>query len=182
MSTTSINSELVRYDCVAQMAHWLTVLLVATEFALGWLMPRVGRGAAPTGLIAAHLALGSSILILVVLRLYWRISHTPPPMPLLPSWQRRTSRVTHVALYVLLIAMPLAGWAGAAARGWSVHAFGLVPLPPLLSPHSRLGLRLGHIHAGPLRSALLAIITLHVAGASYHGLIKRDSVLSRMLP
>lgn len=182
MSITNVAGNIARYDPVARLAHWLTFVLVAAEFALGWTMPRVTARTAPTGLIAAHVVLGSSILVLVLLRLCWRVTHAPPQLPALPSWQRRLSRATHLMLYVLLIAMPLAGWGAAAARGWTVRAFGLLPLPPLVPFHSTLGFTLGHLHAGPVRSALLALIALHVAGAAYHALIKRDSVLRRMLP
>lgn len=182
MSITAISNTVQRYDPVARMAHWLTFLLVVAEFALGWLMPRVGTGTVPKGLVGAHIALGASILVLVLLRLCWRATHAPPPMLVLTSWQRRVSRATHVALYALLIAMPLAGWAAASSHGWTVYAFGVLPLPALVPFHSTLGLSLGRIHAGPLRSALLGIITLHVAGALYHGVVKRDGVLCRMLP
>ncbi len=107
------------YDPVARVAHWLTFILVAAEFTVGWCMPDIEWGTEPTGLIGIHMMLGSSLLIVVLFRLAWRLTHrAPPPLLSLPSWQRWSAGVTHIALYVLLLAMSLYRWTKRSASAW----------------------------------------------------------------
>ena len=171
------------YDPVARAAHWLTFILVAAEFIVGWCMPEIEWGTEPTGLIGIHLVLGGSLVIVVLFRLVWRLTHAaPPPLSSLPGWQRWSAGVTHLALYGLLLVMSLSGWAAAAARQWPVRAFGLFPLPAIVAPEAKIGFELGDIHADTLSWGLLGVIGLHVLAALYHRFIKRDAVLKRMLP
>lgn len=169
------------YDPVARIAHWLTVLLVVAQFVVGWTMPDIHRGTQPVGLIAWHLVLGSTLLLVVVLRLMWRLTHRPPPPPGLSLWQKRAAAGTHAALYVLLLLVPLTGWASASARVWAARAFGVLPLPQILPAHARIGFRLGDIHGGILAWALLVIASLHIFAALHHRFVVRDTVLNRML-
>ena len=169
------------YDPIARALHWLTVLLVATEYAVGVTMPRIHRHTPVGTLIAVHLALGSGILLLVVLRLAWRLTHRAPPPPL-PGWQKCVAAVTHFALYAALLLTPFAGWATASAHGWSVRAFGVIPLPALLAHPPRVPRWFWGVHVFLVWWVLLNLIVLHVAAALYHRIIKRDSILGRMLP
>ena len=177
----SANAALA-YGPVARVAHWLTVLLVAAQFVVGWTMPDIHKGTQPVGLIAWHLVLGSTLLVVVVFRLAWRLTHQPPPpTPGLPAWQIRTASITHAALYALLLLVPITGWASASARVWVVRAFGVLPFPQILPPHARIGFRLGDIHGDLLAWMLLGVLTLHVLAALYHRFVLRDRVLDRML-
>jgi cytochrome b561 len=109
--------------------------------------------------------------------------HAPPAAaPGGCAWQKRWSGITHIALYAVLVLMPLTGWASASARNWPIHAFGLIPLPALVSYRAKIGFRLGDVHADVLYWILLGLITLHVGAALYHRFARRDDVLSRMLP
>ncbi len=184
--STAVNMRTDRalaYDPVARATHWLTVLLVLTEYIVGSLMPDIHWGTPRGTLIRWHLALGSGILLLVLFRILWRLTHkAPPPPPELPAWQDRISRITHLAIYVTLILMPLTGWASASARDWPVRAFGVIPLPALVAYKAKIGFRLGDVHADVIYWILLGLIAMHVGAALYHRFVKRDSVLSRMLP
>jgi cytochrome b561 len=172
----------VSYDPVAKSLHWLTVLLVVAQFIVAWTMPPIHHGTKPVGLIQWHLVLGSSLLLVVVLRLLWRLTHRPPPPAEgLPGWQRQMAAITHWALYVLLLAVPITGWAAASLRGWVAHAFGVLPLPLILRPGAKLGFDLGDYHGGSLAWALFGVAVLHILAALYHRLALRDKVLSRML-
>jgi cytochrome b561 len=172
----------VNYDPVAKILHWLTVLLIVAQFVVAWTMPAIHKGVKPVGLIQWHLVIGSSLLIVVVLRLVWRLTHRPPPPAEgLPGWQRQTAAITHWALYVLLLAVPITGWAAASVRTWVVRAFGVLPLPQLLPTGDKIGFRIGDIHSGVLAWTLLGVAVLHILAALYHRLGLRDKVLSRML-
>lgn len=172
----------VSYDPVAKGLHWLTVLLIVTQFVVAWTMPDIHKGTKPVGLIQWHLVIGSSLLVIVALRLLWRMTHRPPPPAEgLPGWQRQTAAITQWALYALLLVVPITGWAAASVRPWVVHAFGVLPLPGLLPAGDRIGFRIGDIHGGILAWTLLGVAVLHISAALYHRLALRDKVLSRML-
>jgi len=170
------------YGAVAKGLHWLVVALLVAQFALAWTMPDIQRGTKPEGLIAWHLAVGTTILAIAVIRIAWGLTY---PIPLLtegvPPWQRLAARATHVLLNLLLIALPLMGWANASARGWSVRLFGVMPLPALTAVDSPLGRAMGDIHV-TTTWILLGVAGLHVAAALYHHFLRRDGVLRRMLP
>jgi cytochrome b561 len=186
MNTVTVAEEraasVTSYDPVARGLHWLTVLLVLTEYIVGSVMPGIHLGTPFVFSIRLHLALGSGLLLIVLVRLLWRLTHRPPPSPMLPAWQKRIADATHFALYAALILMPLAGWASASAHGYPVRAFGILPLPSLVPYRARIGFRLGDLHANVIYWILLALIVLHVGAALYHRFVKSDAVLGRMLP
>ena len=170
------------YDSVARGLHWLTALLVLAEYIVGSVMPHVRLAPPFAFLVQVHLALGSGLLLVVLLRIVWRLKHRPPPPPPSPAWQRRLAAATHFLLYLTLILMPLAGWASASAHGYPVRAFGILSLPALVPYRAHIGFILGMVHADVLYWILLALIAMHVGAALYHRFVKRDSVLNRMLP
>ena len=174
--------EIPAFSAPAKLFHWLTVLLLAVQYAIGWLMPDVHKDTQPVGLIGLHLSFGATIVLLVLVRLAWRFSHKPPAeSSVLPRSMRLAASVTHWLLYVLLIALPLMGWANASARGWAVSLFHVVPLPALAATGSAFGHTLGDVHK-LTAWVLLGLIGLHVAAALFHQFVIRDGTLSRMLP
>lgn len=169
------------YDAVSKTLHWLIVALVFIQYCTKLIPPKT-LGVTEGGLDAWHVAVGPSILVLMLVRLAWRLTHRPPPPPrdLAPPL-RLLSRATHWAFYGLLILIPILGWVAASGYGVRPWLFGLIPLPPLAGQSKSLGESVGAVH-GALAWALLAVILLHVCGALYHALVKRDGVFQRMLP
>ena len=169
-----------RYPATLRVLHWLIVALVAIQFAIAWTMPDIHRGTPPIGLISWHLSTGLVILLVMLVRLAWRATHSvPSPPDTLPPSLRILSRATHYLLYALLIVIPLLGWANASARGWPIRLFGEVPIPGLLARGSTIGRASGDVHA-TLATALLAVIALHIAGALYHAVALRDGTFRRI--
>lgn len=169
------------YGAVAKILHWLIFILLAVQYAIGSIMPHIGRKTLDEGWVAWHFSVGAAILFFIVLRLLWRLFHPVPPLPTMAGWERIASGITHWALYILVLAMTLLGWAAANARGWSVHLFGIVTLPAIAPNGSRWGHEAGDIH-NILVYVLLGFIVLHVVAALYHYFIKHDEVVGRMLP
>jgi cytochrome b561 len=171
----------IGYSPVAKIFHWTIVLLVVVQFAIAWTMPDIGRNTRPVGLVGWHLSVGAAILAVAVARFVWRLTHPapPPPADLAPAL-RFVSRATHFLLYAVLILLPLMGWANAAARGWDVRLFGVIPLPRLVPMGSMLGRQMGNIH-GTTAIVFLVLIGLHVGGALYHAVILRDRTVQRMI-
>ena len=170
------------YDPVAQAFHWLVVALLVAQYSTELVLPYLLPKAAEDSLAAWHVSLGPTILLVMVLRLAWRLTHRPPSPPAdLPPTLRLISRATHWLFYVVLIVLPLLGWTAASAYGVTPYLLGLIPLPALVAQSKPLAETVGSVH-GALALALLALVALHVTGALYHAVVKQDGVMQRMLP
>ena len=168
-----------RYDGVAIALHWLIVALVAVQFTTKAI---TAEGARQDALDAWHLAVGPTILLLMLIRLVWRLTHVPPPPPAdLSAPLRLLSRATHWLFYALLIVAPVLGWVSASAFRAQPTLLGLAKLPMIAPESKSLAESWGAVH-GALAWAILALIALHISGALYHLLAKDDGVAARMLP
>ncbi|MEW9585172.1 cytochrome b [Paraburkholderia sp. DGU8] len=168
------------YDAVARTLHWLTALLVAMQFVIGWTMPDVHKDTQPVNLIAWHLGVGATLVAVMAIRVIWRLTHWPTPDELRPLLGI-VSRITHLLLYAALVLVPLLGWINASSRGWPVRLVGVVPYPALSESGSAFGHEMGDAH-GILAWVLFALIGLHVVAALFHRFFLNDHVLQRMLP
>ncbi len=170
------------YDGVAKTLHWVIAGLVVIQYFTKLASPGVFAGVTERGLDAWHLAVGPTILVLMLVRLVWRLTHPPPPAPtdLAPAL-RLLSRATHWAFYGLLLVLPVLGWFSASGFGAKPMLLGLIPLPALIAEKKSVGEAWGDVH-GAVAWVVLALIGLHVAGAMYHALAKQDGVFLRMLP
>ena len=85
-----------------------------------------------------------------------------------------------LALYAIMIGMPLAGWLLLSAAGKPIPFFGL-QLPALIGPDKALAGQIKEVHelVGTLGYFLIGA---HAAAALFHHYIKRDNTLLRMLP
>lgn len=172
------------YGRVARGLHWLIAALLVIVVAFGWAAGEAPRGTPPRDLLLLlHRSIGLVILAAMLGRLLWRWRHHPaPPLPqTVGGAEQALAGLTHFVLYVVLIAMPLAGYINAAAAGHTVSLFGLVAIPPLLPAENRLSQIAIAIHLAG-QYAVYAFVALHVIGALYHGVLRRDLVLDRMLP
>lgn len=180
-TTTAMNAS-SRYGAVAKLLHWLIFVLLAAQFVIAFTMPDIGRDTQPVGLVAWHLSVGTVILLAVLLRLLWRLTHpAPPPLGSMPQWQRSLYPLVHGLLYFILVIDPVLGWGNASSRGYPVRLFGAIPMPALFEKGSRLGHELGDVHS-TLSYVLLFLVGVHVAAALYHQFILKDGTLRRMLP
>jgi len=172
--------ESAGYGMIAKILHWLIFALLAVQYAIGSIMPHIGRKTVNEGWVSWHFSVGAAILFFIVLRLVWRLLHPVPQLPTLTPWERVLSGLTHWALYILVLVMTLLGWAASNSRGWDVNLFGIVTLPKISPTGSEWGHECGDIH-NILVYVLLGFIILHVAAALYHHFVKHDQVVGRML-
>lgn len=175
-----------RYTTLAMVLHWLSVLAVAGLLALGWYMSDLPLSPQRLKLYNWHKWAGVTLLGLSSLRVLWRLTHRPPAMPpqILehsPAWQLRLADATHLALYGLLLAVPLIGWAYSSAAGFPIVLFGVLPLPDLLPKDQDWAKLIKPMHA--LGAYTLCVLTvLHLAAALKHQFVDRDGLLQRMWP
>jgi cytochrome b561 len=171
----------LRYGATAKLFHWLIAALLAIQLPLGWLMPHIRRGMTPGTAMSLHVSIGTTILVLIVLRLLWRLTHPVAPGTKLPAWQRVGSELVHWLLYLVVLMTTLSGWFYESAEGWTIHLFGLMPLPRLVEQGSALGGSIGELHS-TLTWILLGLIGIHIAAVLMHLFVYRDRVMYRMLP
>lgn len=169
------------YGTIAKLLHWSIVALLAVQYAVGWIMPHISSGTPNESWVSWHLSIGVAILCVMILRLFWRLFRPVALLPTEPPWQNRVAHATHMVLYFLVILNPVLGWAAASYRGWNVFLFGVIPLPALAAKGTPWAHTAGDVHIF-LIYVLLGVLTLHIAGAFYHHIFKRDRVLLRMLP
>lgn len=162
--------------------HWLLAVLLVAGVAMGTWMTELDLSPDKLKFYAWHKWLGVTIFGLVVLRILWRVTHPAPPYrDPMPAWQHRVSSLVHLALYALMIAIPLSGWLMSSAKGYQTVYFGIWPIPDLLGKDKELGDLLGEVHE-LLNDALILLVVLHVGAALKHHLIDRDGVMARMAP
>lgn len=175
-------SNLQTYDALSKLFHWLMALLIIGLIALGMYVEQLPFSPEKLKLISWHKWGGICALILVVIRLLWRGTRKPlPAIETIAPWQQLGASVTHVLLYLLMIAIPLSGWVMSSAKGVPTVLFGLWKLPDLVSRNLPLGDILMQVHWA-LNLLLIAILVLHIAAAVKHHYIDKDPVLRRMLP
>lgn len=128
-----------------------------------------------------HYSLGLAVLGLLLARIGARAaSSTPLISPKPPAWQTGISHLIHLALYVIMIAMPILGWLSLSGMGKDISFFGIA-LPPLMAENRETGHFLEEIHA-TIGEAAIWIIGLHAAAALFHHFVVKDNTLSRMVP
>jgi cytochrome b561 len=173
----------VAYSTSAKLMHWFVAVAVIVLLVLGPVMKRlVPEGSLRDNLYNFHEALGALVLLVMVVRLIRRLSFgVPAPDASMPPIEQRVSLWAQYALYVLLFVTTVLGWAGTNAYGDPVSVFGLFDFPTILGKDQPLSDRIivWHLICGIL---IGVIVALHIAGALYHRLVKRDRVLQRMLP
>jgi cytochrome b561 len=176
------------YRTVARRLHWLMAGLVVIQIVAGLVMVYEGaegslvvRLAEALSLYDGHKLLGLVLLALVVVRLAYRIRvGTPADEPTLEPWQREASHLVHAWIYLLLIVVPLLGWAGVSLYP-AVVLFGSFSIPAILSPDRDASAAVLAAHRyGAF--ALIGLIGAHVGAALYHHYVRGDDVLRRMLP
>ena len=175
------------YGAAPKALHWLTVGFVAIAWALGIFGDDLPKGAArDTGLLF-HVSIGLAILAIAVVRIPLHIASPPPPAP--PTrfgrwsiaWIDPISRITHLALYALLVAVPVVGIAVQFARGHALPLFGLAEIASPWPADKAFARNLKEIHE--VSAHLLVILALfHMTAALIHHWVFGDSVLTRMLP
>jgi cytochrome b561 len=168
------------YTRTAVGLHWLIAGLVIAAVFMGWTMTNMEISPRKLKLYNYHKWVGVTVLALAVLRLGWRLTHRPPALELMPRWQQILAHAGHALLYVLMLAVPLSGWAYSNASGYPIVYLGKIPLPDLVGRDKVLAAQLVQVHE-LLAITFAAFVVLHVLAALQHHYIHRDRTLRRML-
>jgi len=171
-----------RYGSGPQVLHWLTALFVVAAWLLGQFADDLPESAHHSA-VWVHITLGQLVVVLLIARLGWRIADPPPPAE--PTRFGRllefAARATHIALYALLIAVPLAGTLVQLKRGNPLPILGVWETASPWARDRAAARGVLGIHE-LLANALLILAGLHAAAALFHHWVLRDRTLTRMLP
>jgi len=177
-----------RYVLAAIVLHWTIAALIVIQLFLGWWMNEWTPDHSPQqdAIQTWHVSVGVTILLLVIVRIAIRLARPPPPEPSdIPAWERPLINITHTLFYVLMLVIPLTGWALISTGRDPIHFWGLPwPHMPGMSQfaHDRAARHtLKSIHTYWLIWLVLLNLALHVAGALKHQ-FDGHPVLWRMLP
>ena len=182
----------VRYNGVAMTLHWVVAALIITNILIAWYFNTL-NGAAKIPPVQLHKSIGITVLLLSLARLAWRIAARPPALPAsVTGWERTVAGAVYVLFYVVMIGMPLTGWALSSASPlimvYPIKLYGVIPWPAIgyltHLPHDQM--KSAHetfvtLHGLGAKLAY-ALIVLHVLAAGRHWLILRDGVAGRMVP
>ena len=168
------------YPLLARALHWITAVLLFVLLGLGISMTRWIPDDQKIRVYSWHEWVGLTVFALTAVRLGWRLTHRAPPLDI-PAWEKAVAGIVYVAMYLVLLAQPIVGWLMSTAFGFPVVYLGVMPLPAPVSEDRQLAERLQELHEA-LAIVLVLLFAAHIAGVLYHHLVRRDTVLSRMLP
>ena len=170
-----------RFTAPQRLLHWLMAICILSMLFIG-----VGMVSTITTryltLVQIHKPLGIAILVLALIRLTLRIIYGAPELPAdLPEPLKLAAISSQYIFYLLMIGMPLIGWAMLSAAAYPVVLFGGVHLPAILpvSPSLHTLLWRAHHYLG---FAFFAVILAHVAGILFHKLVRNDGIFETMAP
>jgi len=192
-----------RYTKTAVFLHWLIALGIFFMLALGWFMTDLPKeapkqmnydlfnlGVVTWDLVKAesprafyynfHKSIGVTLLVLIAIRVLWRVTHKPPtPLASYKAWERKLSTGAHHFLYTLMVVIPVSGLIMSIGSKYGVKWFGIKIFSGLDSKPLREIFIQVHETAVII---LFFILVLHIIGALKHKFIDKDDTMKRMLP
>ncbi|MCW2315489.1 cytochrome b561 [Rhodoblastus acidophilus] len=176
------------YTPTAKALHWAMAALIVVAAIIGIygaVFLHYGVDDAQTALkiqvITLHKNIATTTLFLIALRIVWRLTHQPPELKGMSPVMVKAAHAGHAVLYVLMVLVPVSGWANSSAAGYPIPVAGLFQIPHLVEPNKALTPTLSALHEY-LAYALLVIVAGHIAAALKHRFIDKDDVLASMLP
>lgn len=173
------------YTRTAQILHWLMAAIFITAWLIGFysgnFLSYETDGSFKGDVIGLHKNIATTILFLVVIRIFWRYTHPAPQLPDTMSPMMKTlAHVGHFALYLLLLALPITGCLFSWSAGHPAPVLYLFEIPRLVQDNPELLEIIKPTHIYLSWFAALLIVG-HVFAAIKHHVIDKDNVLRSML-
>ncbi|MFT4091230.1 MAG: YceI family protein [Asticcacaulis sp.] len=171
------------YHRFSRYLHWIMAALLFYMVFLGWSFDSDDSGRFAR--FQLHKSVGILILFLTLVRIGLRIAYKAPPELPGPKWQTGAAKAVHIGFYVLMIGLPLSGWAVVSASTLNIptQLFGLIHWPHLPVEVSQISHdRFANLHGLLAKLLIYLLIPLHVGAALMHHFIHKDDTITRMLP
>jgi len=171
------------YSRAQKFLHWAIFVLVSGLYLLTYAEGLFARdGVGREWVWWLHISFGLLLAAFVLVRLVVRVAvSVPEPDAAANPWEARLASLTHGLLYLLLIALPIAGIILAWARGATLSFFGIFTIPAPFAADRAFAHQVQDIH-GLLADVIVILAAFHAAAALLHHFVRRDGVLRRMLP
>ncbi len=172
-----------QYSGASRLIHWVMAILVIGMIPIGFLMVQQGLSRSLQNfLFISHKNIGVLLLILVFVRLFnrWRNPPNLEPVEMAPI-QAFAAHMTHIALYGLLLIMPLAGYIRVRAGGFPIESLDAMGIPALVPRSEALAEAAKAVHFYG-SYAIAGVLLMHIGAACFHALVLKDGVMSRMWP
>ena len=192
-----------QYTKTAIVLHWLIGIGILAMFGLGWFMADIPKDQPKamsfdlfdlgvytwnmatevtprTFYFNLHKSVGITLLALIVVRLFWRITHRPPALlDTLTATEKKIATGGHHLLYLLMFALPITGLVMAinSKFEYGVKWFGVSLMNGLDNKAIRESFVDVHEVVGII---MLVVIGIHILGALKHKFIDKDGTMSRM--
>ena len=168
-----------RYDRLSILFHWVMAALIFYAAASILIADDLPRGAFRDLIKTSHNSLGAVVVMLLALRILWRLVSRAPAMPsAMTAQQQRLAKLAHLGLYAMMAAVPLLGMAAYFLRGRGLE-FGVFSIASPLTANRALSRSIKEVHE-LAAYALLGLVAFHIAAALWHQFIKRDGLMGRM--
>ncbi|GGD41636.1 cytochrome b [Aureimonas glaciei] len=168
-----------RYAAASRVLHWIVAALVLVVWPAGMVIEFLAEENKTIAYLL-HESFGFLILWIMLARLAVRLVRGAPAHEPMPPWQARLAGTVHVALYVALIAMPIAGFLATNAFGFPLSLFGILPIPSPVGKDAALAPIFMTIHM-VLGWTILVLFLLHLGGVLLHHVFRRDATLYRII-
>ena len=168
-----------RFGVIAIIFHWVMAILMVGLIALGLIMVRMPINIQKLQFYGWHKEFGLLVLMLVIVRLTWRLRNVNPSLNI-PAWEEFFARAVHWTFYFFMFVIPITGWLITSSADLPVSFFGLFTLPNIVHASEPNRVLYSEIHEW-LGYALIAVFCLHTLAALKHHFINKDDILRRML-
>ena len=173
----------VRYGQGARFFHWLVfaLLLIQVPAGIAIVAPGLEQGTIDR-LFIVHKGLGSILLVVVLARILWRLTHRAPPMAeSIPELERRIAGITHGFIYFVLAVVALSGYVRVIGDGFPIELLDALGVPPLIPRMPAVAVVASLVHRFGV-FLLIGLVAVHVAEVFRHHLVLQDETLARMWP
>ncbi len=177
----SWHNSKTNYGIVGKSLHWVMALLIIGAWIAGYTVMELMPETSPNRgwLIELHKSVGMLILMLVVVRISWRIYDGIPLISTRNKVLVTAAKTVHYLLYVNIVVQCISGWAMSSAAGYFPSFFGLFTFPGLIAQNHNIVPELVGVHNASAM-VLLTLVILHVGGALFHHFVLKDNTLRKM--
>ncbi|WP_151976504.1 cytochrome b [Acinetobacter soli] len=179
-----MESQKKYYTKTAQWLHWIMALIFISAWIIGFysgnFLSWETEGDLRGNMIDLHKNIATTLIFLIVIRICWRFTHPTPKLPDTMSFaMKRFAHFAHLALYLMLIALPITGCLYSWTAGHPAPVLYLFEIPRLVQPNHELSEFAHTIHVYVSWFASLLIVG-HILAALKHHFIDKDDVLRSM--